>query len=61
MVALSSGNMRIDPAVEKEEMAKHTRHARFVRDVGGVYLQVTDERPKDVPSRRPTTSASASC
>jgi inosose dehydratase len=49
MVAFSSGNMRIDPAVEKEEMEKHTRHARFVRDVGGVYLQLTDERPKDRP------------
>lgn len=46
MVAFSSGNMRIDPAVEKEEMEKHTRHARFVRDVGGLYLQLTDERPK---------------
>lgn len=53
MVAFSSGNMRIDPAVEKEELEKHTRHARFVRDVGGVYLQMTDERPKD----RPVTAA----
>jgi inosose dehydratase len=49
MVAFSSGNIRIDPAVEKEELEKHTRHARFVRDVGGMYLQVTDERPKDRP------------
>lgn len=46
MVALSSGNVRIDPAVEAEELKKHTRHAQFVRDVGGLYLQVTDERPK---------------
>ena len=46
MVALSSGNVRIDPAVEKEEIAKHTGNAKFVRDVGGLYLQVTDERPK---------------
>ena len=46
MVALSSGNVRIDPAVEKEEIAKHTANARFVRDIGGLYLQVTDERPK---------------
>jgi inosose dehydratase len=46
MVALSSGNVRIDPAVEKDEIAKHLRHAAFVRDVGGVYLQLTDERPK---------------
>ena len=46
MVALSSGNVRIDPAVEKEEIAKHTSNAKFVREVGGLYLQVTDERPK---------------
>jgi len=47
MVALSSGGVSIDPAVEAEEIAKHTEHAKFVRDVGGLYLQVTDERPKD--------------
>jgi inosose dehydratase len=53
MVAFSSGNMRIDSAVEREEFEKHTRHARFVRDVGGLYLQLTDERPKG----RPVTAA----
>jgi inosose dehydratase len=47
MVALSSGAVRIDPAVEAEEITKHTAHAKFVHDVGGLYLQVTDERPKD--------------
>jgi len=47
MVALSSGSVRIDPAVEAEEIAKHTEHAKFVREVGGLYMQVTDERPKD--------------
>ena len=46
MVALSSGGVRIDPAVEAEEIAKHTANAKFVHDVGGLYLQVTDERPK---------------
>jgi inosose dehydratase len=46
MVALSSGGVRIDPAVEAEEIAKHTAHAKFVHDVGGLYLQVTDDRPK---------------
>jgi inosose dehydratase len=49
MVALSSGNIRIDPAVEREELEKHTRHARFVRDLGGIWLQLTDERPKGRP------------
>jgi inosose dehydratase len=45
-VALSSGNLSIDPAREQEERATHVRHARFVRDAGGRYLQVIDERPK---------------
>lgn len=47
MVALSSGGVRIDPAVETEEFAKHTANAKFVHDAGGLYLQVTDQRPKD--------------
>lgn len=53
MIALSSGGVRIDPAIEAEEIAKHTANAKFVHDVGGSYLQVTDERPKD----RAVTSA----
>src|SRR6266705_2130399 len=47
MVALSSGGVRIDPALEAEEISKHAANAKFVHDVGGFYLQVTDERPKD--------------
>jgi inosose dehydratase len=43
---LSSGNLSIDPARERDELATHTRHAEFVRDAGGKYLQVIDERPK---------------
>ena len=46
MVAFSSGGVRIDPEFEAEDLALHSRHARFVRDVGGVYLQLTDTRPK---------------
>ena len=49
MVALSSGNVRIDPAAEKTEIEKHVGHAKFVKDVGGLYLQLTDERPKGRP------------
>jgi len=45
-VALSSGNLSIDPARERDELATHVRHAQFVRDTGGLYLQVIDERPK---------------
>lgn len=46
MVALSSGGVRLDPAIEAEELAKHSAHAKFVHDVGGLYLQVTDQRPQ---------------
>ena len=45
LVALSSGNVSLDPATEKDTFAQHAVHARFVRDVGGRYLQVIDERP----------------
>ena len=46
LVALSSGVMPLDPAAEKESLAQHVRHARFVREVGGRYLQLLDERPR---------------
>src|SRR5262245_1640092 len=46
MVAFSSGNVRIEPEFEAEDLAMHVKHARFVRDVGGLYLQLTDTRPK---------------
>jgi inosose dehydratase len=46
-VALSSGGLRIDPAVEADELAKHTANAKFVHDAGGLYLQVIDQKPKD--------------
>ena len=47
MVALSSGGVRIDAPVEGEEISRHVANAKFVHDVGGLYLQVTDERPKN--------------
>jgi inosose dehydratase len=46
MVAFSSGNVRIEPQFEAEDIATHTKHARFVRDAGGLYLQLIDSRPK---------------
>jgi inosose dehydratase len=39
LIALSSG------VLTPESIAQHVRHARFVREVGGRYLQVLDERP----------------
>jgi len=47
LVALSSGDLKIDPAIESEELSKHTEHAKFTRAAGGLYLQVTSQRPKD--------------
>ena len=44
---LSSGNLQIDPAVEREQIDLHMSHAAFVRDAGGQFLQVIDEKPKD--------------
>src|SRR5260370_39304761 len=47
MVALSSGGVSIAPGSENDEIVKHVRNAKFVHDVGGHYLQVTDSaRPK---------------
>ena len=42
-VALSSGEVTIDQASEQEMIARHTANARFVRDAGGLYLQVLDQ------------------
>lgn len=49
--ALSSGSVTIEAAGMQENMALHLRHAAFLRDAGGLYLQVVDERPQ---GRRPT-------
>ncbi len=42
-VALSSGELNIDPAVESQQMDMHVTNAKFVKAVGGLYLQVLDE------------------
>src|SRR5439155_9204026 len=48
MVALSSGDVKID-GPDKSIVDEHTSHAKFVHDVGGLYLQVTEARPKGRP------------
>jgi inosose dehydratase len=40
-VALSSGDVSLD-APEPEQIAKHVSNAQFVKDAGGLYLQVLD-------------------
>jgi inosose dehydratase len=42
-VALSSGEVAVDPATEADTIAKHTANAKFLRDAGGLYLQVLDQ------------------
>jgi inosose dehydratase len=46
LVALSSGNLSIDNPTETE-LGTHVDHAKFVRDAGGLYLQVIGDRPKN--------------
>jgi len=43
LVALSSGELNIDPAVEADQLALHTANAKFVHDVGGNYIQILDQ------------------
>jgi inosose dehydratase len=43
---LSSGDLVIDSAVEREQLALHRQHAQFVHDAGGQFIQVIDQRPK---------------
>jgi inosose dehydratase len=51
-VALSGGGPRGSDYAEQEVVSTQVRHATFLRDAGGFYLQMTDSsRPKD---RRPT-------
>lgn len=38
--ALSSGDIALDPAEEKENLALHEDHARYLSKAGGLYLQV---------------------
>jgi len=45
-VALSSGNVPIDPSTEAQVIEQHVGHARFLRDAGGLYLQLIDQRPR---------------
>jgi inosose dehydratase len=54
MVALSSGGVAITAGTETDEVAKHVRNAKFVHDVGGAYLQVTDSARS--AERQPTAA-----
>lgn len=45
-VALSSGNLLSEPGQMKKSIDEHTSHAKFLRDAGGLYLQILDQHPK---------------
>ena len=44
-VALSSGSIRVDSADPAAMIDQHVKNARFLRDAGGVFLQLTVDRP----------------
>lgn len=45
MVALSSGGVGVE-GDDAAEIAKHAANAKYTHDSGGLYLQVTDNKPK---------------
>jgi len=42
-VVLSSGDVSVDPGANPDQLAEHTAHAKFVRETGGLYLQILDQ------------------
>jgi len=42
-VALSSGDVSLDNPDQAAQIAEHTAHAKFVKDAGGLYLQILDK------------------
>ncbi len=42
-IALSSGEAAIDPAIRAETIATHVAHAKFVKEAGGLYIQLLDK------------------
>lgn len=39
-VALSSGQASLDPAIRRSQLDTHIKHAHYVREAGGQYLQI---------------------
>lgn len=39
-VALSSGNAQLDPAIRREQVEMHIKHAHYVHEAGGLYMQI---------------------
>lgn len=49
---MSSGNLKYGAADRGAQIDLHLQHAAFVRDAGGQFLQVIDEKPRGRPLRR---------
>lgn len=45
-VALSSGNVAVDPADEARTIDEHAAHAQWLSDAGGMYLQLIADGPR---------------
>jgi inosose dehydratase len=45
-VALSSGAASLDPAVRQSQLDLHTRHAQYLHEAGGLYLQLVASSAK---------------
>jgi inosose dehydratase len=46
LVAVSSGALKVDASDDAAEIEKHAANAKYTHDLGGLYLQVTDSKPK---------------
>ena len=49
-VALSSGDLDVEAADPAATVAHHVSNCRFLRDAGGMYLQIIDKKPKHEPT-----------
>lgn len=49
LAVMSSGNLKYSVAERGAQIALHLSHAEFVREAGGQFLQVIDEKPKGRP------------
>ncbi len=49
-VALSSGSASLDPAIRKSQLETHVRHAQYLHEAGGHYLQLVASGAKPTQS-----------
>ena len=49
-VALSSGDLDVEAADPAAAIAHHVANCRFLKDAGGMYLQIIDKKPKHAPT-----------